>query len=200
MIEKKVAVLGIIVVALVIAVVAMPVLYYAPILDELSSHVAAQQDQLYSKETQISSLNSQIANLQSQINTIQSSGNTLQSQYVELLTDYTQLQHQLELLLPPNSGITIDSIFTKPYYLTPAGVYNVTVRNFGSSDVHVTSLKLYYGTVLESSAAEYVTIPAKSAVTIQQFLAGRQMSDPTGSSYSLKVETLEGFKATSDPL
>jgi uncharacterized phage infection (PIP) family protein YhgE len=65
--EKKVAVLGIIVVALVIAIFAMQVLYYSPILDRLNSQVNTQQIQLDSKDAQISNLNSQIDNLQSQI-------------------------------------------------------------------------------------------------------------------------------------
>ena len=67
MIEKKVAVLGIIVVSLVIAVFAMQVLYYTPILDRLNSQVNTQQGQLDSKDAQISNLNSQIDNLQAQL-------------------------------------------------------------------------------------------------------------------------------------
>jgi chaperonin cofactor prefoldin len=65
--EKKIAVLGIIVVALVIALFAMHLLYYSPIVDRLNSQVNTQQIQLDSKDAQISSLNSQIDNLQSQI-------------------------------------------------------------------------------------------------------------------------------------
>ena len=92
MIEKKVAVLGIIVVSLVIAVFAMQVLYYTPILDRLNSQVNTQQGQLDSKDAQISNLNSQIDNLQSQIDILQSSGS---SDYRELQSQIASLQSQL---------------------------------------------------------------------------------------------------------
>lgn len=92
MIEKKVAVLGIIVVALVIAVFAMQVLYYTPIFDRLNSQVNTQQGQLDSKDAQISNLNSQIDNLQSQIDILQSNGS---SDYRELQSQIASLQSQL---------------------------------------------------------------------------------------------------------
>lgn len=78
--EKKVAVLGIIVVALVITVFAMQVLYYPPILDRLNSQVNTQQDQLDSKDAQISNLNSQIDSKDDQITNLNSEIDNLQSQ------------------------------------------------------------------------------------------------------------------------
>ena len=80
MIEKKVAVLGIIVIALVIALVALPLLYYTPAIDNLNLEVNTQQDQMDSKDAQISTLNSQIATLNSQIATLNSQIATLNSQ------------------------------------------------------------------------------------------------------------------------
>ena len=94
-------------------------------------------------------------------------------------------------------GITIESIDSQPYSITPSGIYNVTIRNHGSSDIHVTALKLYYGAVLRSSASVFVTIPSNSAVTIHQYLAWDSLNY---NSYTLKIETLEGYNATSDPL
>jgi hypothetical protein len=54
MIEMKVAVLGVIVVALVVGVFAMHSVYYTPTFDRLNSQVTTQQDQLDSKDAQIS--------------------------------------------------------------------------------------------------------------------------------------------------
>jgi cell division protein FtsL len=92
MIEKRVAVLGIIVIALIIGGLAMHVLYYTPTLDGLNSQVAARQDQLDSKTAQISNLNSQITNLQSQIDILQSSGSPDNSQLQSVISS---LQSQL---------------------------------------------------------------------------------------------------------
>lgn len=144
---------------------------------------------------------------------IQSSDNQLQSDYTQLLTDYTQLQSNLSILqssfeqlsvqyqqlltsVPFEEGITIDSIYYKPHYLIPSGVYNVTVRNHCSSDVHVTSLKLYHGTTLISSKAVSVTVPTNSAVTIEEFLP----FSLTAEIHTLTIETLEGYTVTSDPM
>jgi hypothetical protein len=94
-------------------------------------------------------------------------------------------------------GIAIESIDSEPYSITPSGIYNVTIRNYESADIHVTALKLYYGTVLRSSASVFVTVPANSAVTIHQYLAWDSLNY---NSYILKIETLEGYNATSDSL
>jgi len=197
---------GVIAVVFVVAMLGT-VLYYTSMVNALDLQVDDQQTQIESKDadignltSQISSLQSQINSLQFQINTIQSSGTTLQSQYVALLANYTQLKEQYEILLlrvPPDSGIVIDAIYYKPRYLTPSGVYNVSVRNLGSEDVHVTSLKLFYGnSILGSSASLLVTIPASSTVTIEQFLPFTIGVDI----HILRVETLEGYTATSNSL
>lgn len=97
--EKKVAVLGIIFVALVIAVLAIQVLYYSPILDRLNSQVNTQQVQMDSKDAQISNLNSEIDNLQSQIDSKDAQITNLNSQIDNLqsqLLDATALIAQLQ--------------------------------------------------------------------------------------------------------
>ena len=103
MIEKKVAVLGIIVIALVIALVALPLLYYTPAIDNLNLEVNTQQDQMDSKDAQISTLNSQIATLNSQIDSLQTSKNaeiselqaSKNAEISELQIQITDLQSQL---------------------------------------------------------------------------------------------------------
>lgn len=147
-------------------------------------------------------------NLNASYIALQSTYNQLQTMYdqlkssggnTQLQNNYNRLQEQYNQLLaklPPNSGIAIDAVDYKPYYLTPSGVYNITVRNWGSSDVTVVSLKLYAGTVLVSSSAQHITIPAQSTVTIHQFLAFK----PSEDIHILKVETVEGYTATSDPI
>lgn len=102
LIEMKVAVLGVIVVALVIGVFAMHSVYYTPTLDKLNSQVTTQQGQLDSKDVQISNLNSQIANLQNQITDLQDLIDTLQSnansddiQIQSLQSQSANLQSQL---------------------------------------------------------------------------------------------------------
>jgi len=92
MIEKKIAVLGIAIVALIIAGFAMHTLYYTPMLDSLNSKVNTQQDQLDSKDAQISSLNAQIANLQSQIESLEAYAN---AQNEQLTNQIESLQSQL---------------------------------------------------------------------------------------------------------
>jgi hypothetical protein len=95
MIEKKVAVLGISVVALVVSMLAIQTLYYAPMFDGLTNQVVNQQDQLVSKETQISNLNLQIATLQNQITDLQELIDTLQSDANVDDAQITSLQNQL---------------------------------------------------------------------------------------------------------
>jgi cell division protein FtsB len=99
MIEMKVAVLGVIVAALVIASFAMYTVYYTPTVDRLNSQVATQQDQLDSRDAQISNLNSQITNLQSQIANLQTQIDALESsgssEYALLQSQIASLQSQL---------------------------------------------------------------------------------------------------------
>ena len=90
--ETKVTFLGIIAVALAITVLVLSLLYYTPMLDNLNSQVATQEDQLNSKNAQISNLNSQLANLQTQIDTLESSGS---SKEITLRSQISSLQSQL---------------------------------------------------------------------------------------------------------
>jgi archaellum component FlaC len=119
MIEKKVVILGIAVVALIIASFAIHMLYYAPLVDDLTSMVKTQQDelvsmdaqianltskvdtqlaQLESKDAQITSLDSQVASLQSQITDLQSQITNLQSSLSSSNAENSQLQDQIENL------------------------------------------------------------------------------------------------------
>ena len=138
-------------------------------------------------------------NLQMDYNTLQWENEQIESDLSNLQSSFDQLSaahQQLLASVPSGQGITIDSIYYKPHYLIPSGVYNVTVRNHCSSDVHVTALKLYHDTTLISSKAVSVSIPANSAVTIEEFLA----FSLTENLHVLKIETLEGYTVTSDPL
>jgi len=90
--EKKVAVLGITVAVLVIAMVMIQVFYYQPTFDNLNSQIDTQQNQLDFKDSQISNLNSQINNLNSQIDTYNSQAADLNSQIDNLETQITILQ------------------------------------------------------------------------------------------------------------
>jgi cell division protein FtsB len=98
MIEKKVAVLGMSMVALAVSILAIQTLYYAPMLHGLNNQVTTQQDQLDSKEIQISSLNSQITNLQNQITDLEDELDTLQSNANSDDIQIQSLQNQLTSL------------------------------------------------------------------------------------------------------
>lgn len=159
-----------------------------------------------------------VAELQGQLNSLQTSKNDLQSQYNELKTSddalaasnnnlkasYDTLNGQYQTLLSrfPAGGkfLTIDAIdkLNVELYATYAGIVNVTVRNHYESTVHVTSLKLYDGTALITSVAVLVTIPTNSSTTIHEYVSWGGWNG--GNPYSLKVETLEGFTAISDPI
>lgn len=95
MMEKRVAILGLGVVGLVLAVVLGQMLYYTPIFDGLNSQVDAKQDQIEAKETQISNLNFQITTLQDQIDLLQSSANSDEAQILGLQSQLADLQSQL---------------------------------------------------------------------------------------------------------
>jgi hypothetical protein len=177
---------GSVVVLLVVCITVGFVGYYrVNALQASNDQLQTNYDNLQSSYSQLQSSSTYNQNLQNQYNQLQSSYNQLNSQYQQLLTK-----------VPASNGIVIESIDYKPYYLTPSGVYNVTIRNLGSSDVHVTSLKLYHGTTLGSSASIFIPISANSTVTISKFLAFTIGVDI----HVLKVETLEGYTLTSDPI
>ena len=148
-------------------------------------------------------------NLLTSYNQLQSSSSNyqnLQTQYNQLQSSYNQLNSQYQTLLsriPNSSVLLIESIDYNRQGggVTPSGVTNVTVRNTGSTDIHVTSLKLYHGTtILASSVAVLVTVPANSAVSIPQFLHWDSTLSNSHLTYTLTVETLEGYTATSDQM
>lgn len=207
--SRKVIVLGVCVILLVATMLAIHVFYYSPIIDNLNSQVSSQQNimdnlnsqvtsqqnQINSKDAQINSLNSQIANLQSQFKTIQSSGNDLQSQYAKLLAEYNLLLSRV----PPDQGIQIDSIDWNRGVASVAGVTSVTIRNIGNVTVHVISLKLYNSNdVLQSSKDVLITITPNMTSTVNQYLHSN--NEGFDALFHLKVETLEGYTTTSDPL
>jgi cell division protein FtsL len=193
--DKKVVALGVTVVLLVVAMLAIQVFYYGPTMDNLNLQISNQQNQIDSKDAQINSLNSQIANLRSQLNTIQSSGNDLQSQYAKLLAEYNLLLSRIS----PDKGIQIDSINWNRGVAAVAGVTSVTVRNIGNETVHVISLKLYDSSnVLQSSKDVLVAISPNTTSTINQYLPSN--NEGVTALFHLEVETLEGYAVTSNPL
>jgi hypothetical protein len=189
----KVLFVGVIVVFLV-AIIALGFIMSNRI-DSVQTENNYLQNQVNLLLTSNSQLQNNTYDLQSQYSQLQSSSAQLKSSYDELYSRYQQLLSKL-----PSSaqGITIDSIYSQPIFTTPSGIYNVTVRNHSSSDVHVTALKLYHDTVLASSASVSATIPANSTTIINQYMP---WGDPLSTNaYILKIETLEGYDATSDPL
>src|SRR5271157_4380176 len=158
-------------------------------------------------ETAINSLNSNIASLQNQINSdsttinsLTSQNSNLQSQYTSLQANYSQLMQEYQVALaeiPSDKGITIDAV----NYTAGQDITGVAVRNLGVNATTVVSLKLYWTTegVLASSASVDVVIAGNSTADIQTFLPINGWNT-VYDIWTLKVETLEGYNATSDPL
>jgi chaperonin cofactor prefoldin len=175
----------------------------------LNSQVTSLQASIGQLQTNYQDLQTNYQNLQSNFNQLQTSNNQLNDSYAQLNSQYQTLNSQYQTLnsqyqallsrLPTSQGIAIDSVYSRSGWAY--GVYNVTIRNLGTTDVHVTSLKLYHGTSLVSSASVLVAIPASSTATINQFLQW-DMAAAIGylPTHILRVETLEGYNATSDPL
>ena len=158
-------------------------------------------------QTNYNKLETDYQSLQTSYNQLQSSANNntnLQAQYNQLQVQCNQISSQYQQLLSklPSSGeaLTIDSIDCQSRYITPSGIYNVTLRNHVSSEIHVTALKIYSGSTLSSSAAVLVTIPANSAYTISHYIAWGNAALTESSTITLKIETLEGYNVISDPL
>jgi hypothetical protein len=190
-----------VVLALIIACVLIGFMGFTGI-NNLQSEKNLLNSQVTSLQDSISQLQTNYQNLQSNYQNLQSNFNQLQTSYHQLNDSYTQLNNQYQTLLsrlPTSQGIAIESVYYRSGWAY--GVYNVTIRNLGTTDVHVTALKLYHGTSLASSASVLVTIPASSTATIDQFLQW-DMAAAIGyaPTHLLKVETLEGYNATSDPL
>lgn len=222
--------LGIVCIVLVIVSLVGAFAYYTPIINEkdntisslnsqvasLNTRISDQSNTISSLNSQISSLNSQIsslntqatneqsqlANLQSQLNSLQLQYTNLQSQNTNLQANYSQLMNEYQQALakiPSDKGITIDGI---NYSAGNTGsVTGVAVRNLGVNAVTVVSLKLYWNTegVLSSSVSVNVVIPANSTTSIQTFLPINGWNS-VYDTWTVKVETLEGYNATSDPI
>jgi hypothetical protein len=183
-----------VIVAFLVAIIALGFIMSNRI-DNLQTENNSLQNQVNLLQTSNSQLQNNSFSLQSQYSQLKSSGDQLKSSYDELYSRYQQL---LSKLPSSNQGITIDSIISQPISVTPSGIYNVTVTNHSPSDIHVTDLKLYHDTVLASSASVSVTIPANSTNIINQYMT---WGDPLSTNaYTLKIETLEGYNAISDPL
>ena len=178
----------------------------------LLSQITSVQNQLYGLLSQIESKNAQITSLQNQItsdastiNSLTSQNSNLQSQYTTLQANYSQLMQDYQVALtkiPPDKGIGIDSVNWSRTGIINAGVTDVVVRNLGVNDTTVISLKLFWtsgGGILASSVSEDITISGNSTSDIKTFLpiSGWNSYYDT---WTLKVYTLEGYTATSDPL
>ena len=96
MFEKKVASLGIIIVALVIVIVALSMLYYQPMVDSLNSQVNTLESQVDSKDSQIGNLNSEVDNLQSQVESQQEQLGSKDAQITNLDSGIDALESQVD--------------------------------------------------------------------------------------------------------
>ena len=185
------------------------------------SHTDSDYDSLSSStHAQIASLQTQMTQLQTEISQLQTwlNGNItahssyvsdhtytneqwtiLQNQYASLESNLTALMSKYESLIPPNNGITIESVgWNKGINIS---VTDVVVRNWGVSATTVISMKLYWNNqnLFASSASFNVTISGNSTVNISTFLpiTGWNTAYDT---WNVTIYTLEGYTATSDPL
>jgi hypothetical protein len=167
------------------------------------------QNQNNSLQANVNSLQSSISNVQSsnsQLQTnyqnLQSVNNQLQSSYNQLNSSYAQLSDQYHVLLsrlPATNEISIDSVNWNRGVASVAGVTSVTVRNVSNETLHIVSLKLYDASqILQSSKDVLVVLSANSTTTINQYLPSN--NEGLDAVFTLKVETLEGYYTTSDPL
>ena len=165
--------------------------------------------------TTITRLQSENRSLQTQYDQLTSDDSMLQSVYASLVGNYAVLQQSdarlkldydklkadyasLQAKVPKDKGILIDSLEWNRGQLSQAGITAIAIRNLGSADVHIISLKLYYNQTLQSSASPSVVLSGNSTYNIKTFLPPA-VKDPSYL-YVLRVETLEGYTATSDPL
>ena len=149
--------------------------------------------------SQISSLNTQAGSLNTQISQLQASLNSLENTYNNYINDHSYTNEQYLLILaeiPSDKGITIDSVDR-----VASAVTGVVIRNLGVDATTVVSLKLYWTNegVLASSASVNVVIPGNSTSDIQTSLPIHGWNT-VYDTWILKVQTLEGYNATSDPL
>jgi uncharacterized coiled-coil protein SlyX len=158
-------------------------------------------DHDYTNE-QYQNVSNQMITLQSEYASLQSQYASLESNYASLEYNYTELMANYTSLLPPNNGISIDSVNWTGTGAINAGVTGVVVRNWGLNDTTVISLKLFWtsgGGYLASSVAVDVVIAGNSTASIQDFLPINGWNT-VYDTWTLEVYTLEGYSATSGPL
>jgi len=157
-------------------------------LQTIHSQLEATYSQLQSTYAQLQeSTNNNLA-LQNQYNQLQASYNALNTKYQKLLAS-----------IPSTNGLLITQVDQNHGVASQAGVISVTLRNVSNETLHITSLKLYDSSqVLQSSKDVLVVLSPNSTTIINQFL--RSNNEGVTALFYLKVETLEGYTATSDPL
>jgi hypothetical protein len=164
---------------------------YNALESNLSSTLSAQSDLL----AEYNMLNSKYTTLNSNYASLQANYTALQSNYTLILNNYNSLQS----LVPSSKGITIDAISWNRGNMTNAGITNIYVRNLGTTVLHVVSLKLFYNDILQSSVSlDFALPPGNVTEDISVFLPPATYN--YNDIYTLKVMTLEGYNATSDPL
>jgi FtsZ-binding cell division protein ZapB len=129
--------------------------------------------------------------VQTENNALQANFQNLQLQLGQLQSEYDQLNNQYQQLLArvaSDKGIQINSLAIRN-----DGDTSVVVRNMGSTDVYVTSLKLYQDQILQSSKDVFVIVPANSTTKIDLLLPPAQYS--SSYLYTFTVVTLEGYTA-----
>jgi len=180
-------------VILVIAVLILSVFSYTTV-TRLQSEIRSLQTQYDQLSTEDSNLQSIYSSLLGRYAQLQYSDASLKTDYDKLKADYSSLQAKI----PKDKGIKIDSLEWNRGQLSQAGITAIVIRNLGSTDVHVISVKLYYNQTLQSSVSPSVVVSGNSTYSIKTFLPPA-VKDPSYL-YILRVETLEGYTATSDSL
>lgn len=188
------------IVILVIALTSTVIFSYTNIILLQEDHVSL-YNSINILQSAYSELHRLYQNLQSANNEINSKLNNLLASHSILESEHNELKSAYQELIgkaPIGEGIRIDSIYRYKGVMSESGIRNVVIRNLCSEDVTVISMKLYLGEVLQASGAFSTVIPANSTVQIERFLPPSQYD--RDHLYILKVETLEGYVATSDPL
>jgi len=163
--------------------------------NSLQSNLSATESAQTTLTNQYNSLNSQYNLLTNNFGSIQANFTSLQNNYSQLMNSYNSIL----TLVPSDKGIAIDAISWNRGNMSLAGITNIFVRNLGTSDVHINSLKLFYNNVLQSSLSLNVRLPPGNVtVDVPVFLPPSSYN--YNNLYTLKVMTLEGYNATSDQL
>jgi hypothetical protein len=160
----------------------------------LQSSYNSSQMNLTTLQIKFNTLNANYTSLNNNYTSLQNTYSALQVNYSQLTNSYNSLKNATN-----DKGIAIESIIWNRGNMSDAGITNVFITNLCSSDVHVISMKLYYNNILQSSSSLDEDIPGGNAtVNIQVFLPPSTYN--SNDVYILKIFTLEGYNATSDPL